>query len=156
MVDHLASIRWKREAGEQGDFCKGQYSRVHTWSFDGGVTVAASPSPAVVPVPYSNPDHVDPEEAFVASVASCHMLTFLHLASKEGFELESYTDDAVGKLTKNEKGVPWVSSITLDPQIGYVGEKVPSAEDEERLHHLAHDHCFIAASIKTAVTVKAP
>ena len=151
MAEHKAPIHWTRTSD---DFLKGKYSREHTWSFDGGVTVPASPSPSVVPLPYSNPANVDPEEAFVASVSSCHMLTFLFVASKEGFQVDSYHDEAVGVMTKNERGVPWVSSITLHPQIVYSGDKLPTRDDEERLHHEAHEQCFIANSIKTSVTVK--
>jgi organic hydroperoxide reductase OsmC/OhrA len=135
------------------DFLKGRYSREHTWTFDGGVTVPASPSPSVVPAPWSNPAHVDPEEAFVASISSCHMLTFLFVASKGGFQVDSYHDEAVGVMSKNEKGVPWVSEVTLHPQIVYGGEKRPTPADEEHLHHLAHEQCFIANSIKTDVKV---
>ena len=150
MADIKATISWKRTSP---DFLKGKYSREHTWTFDGGVTVAASSSPAVVPVPYSNPEHVDPEEAFVASVSSCHMLTYIYLASKQGYQVDSYHDEAVGAMTKNEQGVPWVSSIILNPKIACSGDKVPAPEDEERLHHLAHEQCFISNSIKTKVTV---
>src|SRR5580698_904030 len=146
MSEYKATIKWARNSP---DFLKGKYSREHTWTFDGGVTVPASSSPSVVPPPYSNPANVDPEEAFVASVSSCHMLTYLYLASKEGFVVDSYQDEAVGVMTKNEKGVPWVSSITLQPKITYSGEKLPSAEDTAHLHHLAHEQCFIANSIKT-------
>jgi organic hydroperoxide reductase OsmC/OhrA len=150
MSEHRAGIAWKRSGP---NFLKGQYSREHTWTFDGGVTVPASPSPTAVPVPWSNPKHVDPEEAFVASIASCHMLTFLYVASKQGFEVESYEDDAVGLMTKNERGVPWVSAATLHPRIVYGGDKRPSHDDEARLHHFAHEQCFIANSVKTRVTV---
>jgi organic hydroperoxide reductase OsmC/OhrA len=108
-----------------------------------------------VPAPYSNPAHVDPEEAFVAAVSSCHMLTFLYLASQQGFQLDSYHDEAVGMMTRNERNVPWVSSIELHPKIIYSGEKLPTSADEKHLHHLAHEQCFIANSIKTEVTVKA-
>ncbi|HWF19585.1 MAG TPA: OsmC family protein [Verrucomicrobiae bacterium] len=151
MSEHKATIQWQRGSA---DFLSGKYSREHTWTFDGGVTVAASASPAVVPVPYANPANVDPEEAFVASVSSCHMLTFIYLAQQQGIQIETYCDNAVGHMTKNEKGVPWVSSIELHPQIIYGGPKLPSPTEEEHLHHLAHDQCFIANSIKTEVTVK--
>ncbi len=151
MSEHKAIVGWKR-AGP--DFLKGKYSREHTWSFDGGVTVAASASPSVVPLPYSNPAHVDPEEAFVASVSSCHLLTYIYLASRQGFQVDSYHDEAVGIMTKNENGVPWVSSISLHPRIAYSGGKMPTAEDEAHLHHLAHEQCYIANSIKTEVIVK--
>ena len=122
--------------------------------FDGGITVPASPSPSVVPAPFSNPAHVDPEEAFVAAVSSCHMLTYLYLAYQEGFRVDLYHDEAVGVMTKNERGVPWVSLITLCPQIAYSGDKLPTPVDEERLHHTAHEQCFIANSIRTQVKIK--
>src|SRR5580698_5646028 len=102
MAEYKAIIKWRRT---NPDFLRGKYSREHTWSFDGGMTVPASSSPHVVPVPWSNPAHIDPEEAFIASISSCHMLTFLYLASKQGFQIESYEDEAVGLMTKNEKGV---------------------------------------------------
>ena len=151
MSEHKAIINWKRSGP---DFATGKYSRVHTWSFDGGLTVPASPSPSVVPSPWSDPACVDPEEAFVASVSSCHMLTYVYLASQQGFQVDSYYDAAVGVMTKNEKGVPWVSLVTLHPQIAYGGNKLPTPADEDRLHHLAHERCFVANSIKSKVTVR--
>jgi len=150
MSEHKASIRWKCSGP---DFLKGQYSREHAWIFDGGATVAASPSPSVVPAPWSNPAFIDPEEAFVASIASCHMLTYIFLASRNGFQVDSYADDAVGVMTKNEKGIPWISAVTLRPKIAYSGVKLPTAADEERLHHAAHEQCFIANSVRTTITV---
>lgn len=152
MSEHKATVIWKRTTG---DFLKGKYSREHTWTFDGGVIVPASPSPSVVPTPYSNPAHVDPEEAFVASVSSCHMLTFLHLASRQGFQVDHYEDEAVGVMSKNAQGVPWISLVMLNPTIAYGGNKLPTPVDEDRLHHLAHEQCFIANSIKSAVKVGA-
>jgi organic hydroperoxide reductase OsmC/OhrA len=152
MSEHKAIIRWKRTSP---DFLKGKYSREHTWTFDGGLTIPASPSPAVVPVPYSNPAHVDPEEAFVASLSSCHMLTFIFLAGKQGFVVDSYEDEAIGSMAKNEKGIPWVSNVALHPNIVYSGDKLPTPEDEAKLHHLAHENCFIANSVKTAITIAA-
>ena len=149
MSEHKAIIRWQRASP---DFLKGRYSREHTWTFDGGLVVPASPSPSVVPAPYSNPANVDPEEAFVAAIASCHMLTFLWLASKQGFQVDSYEDEASGAVTKNERGVPWVGAVTLDPRIVYSGEKRPTPADIAHLHHLAHEQCFIANSVKTVVT----
>jgi organic hydroperoxide reductase OsmC/OhrA len=150
MSDHRATIRWQRTSP---DFLKGKYSREHTWSFDGGLSVPASPSPSVVPAPWSNSANVDPEEAFVASVSSCHMLTFLFVAARQGFQVDRYDDEAVGVMTKNEKGIPWLSLVTLHPRIVYSGEKLPTPADEEQLHHLAHEQCFIANSIKTQVLV---
>jgi organic hydroperoxide reductase OsmC/OhrA len=151
MSEHKATIKWVRT---QGDFLKGTYSREHTWSFDGGATVPASSSPAAVRVPFSNPANVDPEEAFVASLSSCHMLTYLYVASRKGFEISSYEDEAVGVMTKNERGIPWVSSVTLHPRITYSGGKTPTREEEDQLHHAAHDQCFIANSVKTDIKVE--
>ncbi len=151
MAEHQATITWQGMA-PPADFAKGKYSREHTWTFDGGVTVPASPSPSVVPVPWSNPAHVDPEEAFVASVASCHMLTFLHLASKRGFTLTDYRDAAVGVMTKGANGVPWISKITLHPELAYAGTP-PTATELDELHHAAHEQCFISNSVKTEIVV---
>lgn len=139
--------------GQVLDFLKGTYSREHTWTFDCGVTIPASPSPAAVPVPYSNEAFVDPEEAFVAAISSCHMLTYLYLASRKGIEVASYEDESVGVMTKNEESVPWVSSVVLRPRITYRGEEAPSGEEEDLLHHAAHAQCFIANSVKTKITV---
>ncbi|HEX5528568.1 MAG TPA: OsmC family protein [Methylomirabilota bacterium] len=155
MAEHKATVRWTLP-GDAEAFLKGRYSREHTWTFDGGVTVPASPAPSVVPVPYSNPAAVDPEEAYVASIASCHMLTFLYVAMREGFVVERYEDDAVGVMRKNERGAIWVASVTLHPRIVYGGEKRPTAADVDHLHHLAHEQCFIASSVKTEITVAPP
>lgn len=151
MSEHKATIRWIRSGP---DFLKGRYSREHIWSFDGGATVAASASPSVVPGPWSKAESVDPEEAYVASISSCHMLTFLWLASREGFVADSYHDDAVGVMTKNERGASWIGSVTLRPRIAWSGEKQPAPSDLGRLHHQAHEECFIANSIKTTVSVE--
>lgn len=151
MSEHKANIIWKRTSP---DFVKGRYSREHTWQFDGGFTMPASPSPSVVPAPYSNPAHVDPEEAFVAAISSCQMLTFLFLASRQGIQIDSYEDEAVGTLTKNEKGVPWMSRVTLNPRVVYSGAKSPTPAEEEHLHHLAHEQCYIANSVRTEIVVR--
>jgi organic hydroperoxide reductase OsmC/OhrA len=151
MHTHTAIINWKRTSP---DFLKGKYSREHTWTFDGGLTVPASPSPSVVPAPYSNPANVDPEEAYVASISSCHMLTFLFLASKEGFTVDSYSDEAFGSMAKNKRGAAWVGSVMLHPKITYSGEKQPNHAEEAKLHHAAHEQCFIANSVKTEITVE--
>jgi organic hydroperoxide reductase OsmC/OhrA len=150
MHEYKATLYWK-DSGP--DFLKGRYSREHTWTFDGGLTVPASPSPGVVPPPWSNPADIDPEEAFVASIASCHMLTFLWLAAKEGFQAERYLDEAAGVLAKNERGAMWVSLVTLRPMVVWVGAKIPTADDLARLHHRAHEDCYIANSVKTEVKV---
>jgi organic hydroperoxide reductase OsmC/OhrA len=150
MSEHKAEIIWNRASP---DFLKGRYSREHSWSFDGGLTLVASSSPAVVPLPWSNPAGVDPEEAFVASIASCHMLTFLHVARQAGFQIERYQDQAVGHTAPNERRVPWVKSVRLNPQIVYAGDKRPTPEEEAHLHHLAHEQCFISQSVKSEITV---
>jgi organic hydroperoxide reductase OsmC/OhrA len=151
MSEHKATIKWTHS---QGDFLKGTYSREHTWTFDGGQTVPASSSPAAVRIPFSNPANVDPEEAFVASISSCHMLTYLYVASRKGFEITHYEDDAVGVMTKNERGIPWVSSVLLHPRITYGTGKKPTREEEDQLHHAAHEGCFIANSVKTDIQVE--
>ncbi len=151
MATHSATISWTRTGP---DFLKGQYSREHTWSFDGGMVVAASASPSIVRLPYSNPASVDPEEAFVAALSSCHMLTYLYEASKLGFQVDAYQDEAIGTMGKNAKGVPWVAAVVLHPKITYSGEKLPSARDEEHLHHVAHEQCYVANSVLTHVTVE--
>ena len=150
MSEHHAIIRWQNSGPE---FLQGKYFRGHTWSFDGGVILPASASPSVVPAPWSNAEGVDPEEALVAAISSCHMLTFLYLASQQGFQIDAYHDEAVGVMTKNEHGVPWVSSVTLHPKIVYSGQKRPTPDEIRHLHHLAHEQCFIANSVKTSVTV---
>lgn len=151
MSEHRATIFWERTDPE---FLKGKYSREHTWSFDGGAQIQASPTPSVVPPPFSNPALIDPEEAYVASLSSCHMLTFLYLAGRKGFQVDSYTDEAVGLMSKDEEGRMWVSSVTLKPRIVYSGEKLPSTEEQQQLHHLAHEQCFIANSVKTKIEIE--
>ncbi len=106
-----------------------------------------------MPAPWSNPANIDPEEAFVAAVSSCHMLTFLYLAYKQGFQVDRYDDEAVGMMTKNEKAFRGSAPSYFNPKIIYSGEKLPTPTDEEQLHHAAHEQCFIANSIKTEVTV---
>ncbi|HTI72331.1 MAG TPA: OsmC family protein [Candidatus Limnocylindria bacterium] len=150
MSGYIATIRW--DVG-QGQFLAGKYSREHTWTFDGGVTVPASSSPHVVPVPWSNPAGVDPEEAFVAAIASCHMLTLLYLASRRGFQIDRYEDSAVGTMEKNSRGVPWVSRVVLHPVISYGGAKRPTSDEEAQLHHDSHEQCYIANSVKTDIVV---
>jgi organic hydroperoxide reductase OsmC/OhrA len=151
MSEHKATVSWKY-TGEE--FLRGKFSRAHTWSFDGGLTVPASASPSVVPAPYSDPKAIDPEEAFVASLSSCHMLTFVFLAYRKGFAISAYEDQAVGTMVKNAEGLMWIDKVTLHPQITYSGEKRPTAEEEAALHHDAHRQCFVANSVKTEVKVE--
>ncbi len=150
MATHTATITWNRATP---DFLNGRYSRDHTWTFDGGLTVPASAAPSVAPAPLASPANVDPEEALVAALASCHMLTFLHLASRRRFQVESYQDVAVGEMGKTDRGVPWVSRVTLNPKIVYGGDRSPTPDEEDELHHQAHERCFIANSVKTEVRI---
>jgi organic hydroperoxide reductase OsmC/OhrA len=152
MANHRATIEWTCGV-PSADFLKGRFSREHRWSFDGGLSVIGSSSPSVVPAPWSNPAGVDPEEAFVASLSSCHMLTFIWLAGKAGFAVATYRDEAVGTTSKNDKGAVWVSQVTLSPQITYSEERVPTAEELAKLHHAAHEGCFIANSVKTEIVI---
>jgi organic hydroperoxide reductase OsmC/OhrA len=148
---YRATVKWKRDGSA---FTDQRYSRGHSWSFDGGITVPASSSPLSVRLPYSVAEAVDPEEAFVAALASCHMLTFLYVAAKQGFVVDEYADDAVGEMSKNERGKMWVSKVMLAPAITFAGEKRPSAEQLDELHHLAHEECYIANSVKSEVVVQ--
>ena len=148
---YRATVKWKRDGSA---FTDQRYSRGHSWSFDGGITVPASSSPLSVRLPYSVAEAVDPEEAFVAALASCHMLTFLYVAAKQGFVVDEYADDAVGEMSKNERGKMWVSKVTLAPAIIFTGEKRPSPEQLDELHHLAHEECYIANSVKSEVVVQ--
>ena len=150
---HEAKVSWTR--GDE-KFTDNHYSRAHEWSFDGGVQVRASSSPAVVPLPLSAADAVDPEEALVAATSSCHMLWFLSLVARKGFIVDSYVDEARGEIGKNAEGKTAVTRITLRPRISFSGEKQPTAADLEALHHAAHEQCFIASSLKSEVVVEAP
>lgn len=147
-----ARISWKRDGAK---FTDNRYSRGHDWSFDGGVRVPASSSPALVPLPYSVAEAVDPEEALVACASSCHMLWFLSLAAKRGFVVESYTDEASGMMDKTPEGKLAITRITLRPRIEFAGDKSPSAQELASLHHSAHNQCFIANSLKSEVVVEA-
>ncbi|KAB0478613.1 OsmC family peroxiredoxin [Vibrio chagasii] len=152
MSDYGALIRWQKGGDEA--FSDNQYSRGHTWEFDGGVIVPASSSPHVVPLPLSVAENVDPEEAFIAAIASCHMLTFLGIAAKQKYLIDSYVDDAVGVLEEDESGRSSVTKVTLRPKIVFLGTKNPTAKQLDKLHHLAHKNCFIANSVKTEIVVE--
>jgi organic hydroperoxide reductase OsmC/OhrA len=150
--EYRASVTWKR--GGDAKFTDQRYSRAHSWSFDGGITVPASSSPLSVRLPYSIAEAVDPEEALVAALASCHMLTFLYVAAKQGFVVDEYSDEAIGEMTKNERGKLWISKVTLSPSITFTGHKRLSPEQLDELHHLAHEECYIANSVKSEVVVQ--
>ena len=148
MGKHTAIVRWSRGGG---DFAANKHSRAHEWEFDGGLKVPASASPDIVPLPYSVAENVDPEEAFVASISSCHMLFYLHKSRDAGFVVNSYEDEAVGVLEKNAAGRLAITRVTLNPVVSYEGP-APSAEQVDALHHEAHELCFIANSILTEIT----
>ena len=143
---YTATIRWTCT----GDFAKGHYSRAHEWAFDGGTVVPASSSPLSVPLPFSDEAAVDPEEAFVASVSSCHMLWFLDLARRAGFVLTSYEDTPVARMEGDPS--PWITSVNLFPKTEWA-ENAPSPDALANLHKEAHKKCFIANSIKSEVVV---
>ena len=147
MSHYTAVISWARNGA---GFLDNKYSRRHLWSFDGGATVQGSSSPHVVPVPLSDPAAVDPEEAFVASLSSCHMLWFLSLAAKQGFAVDRYRDAAEGVMAKNAEGKMAMTVVTLKPEVAFDG-KAPTPAELDTLHHEAHERCFIANSVKTAV-----
>jgi organic hydroperoxide reductase OsmC/OhrA len=151
MSEYKVSLAWKFDGQ---NWSKGQYSREHAWSFDNGQTLLASASPSIVQVPYSNPAGIDPEEAMVAAIASCHMLSFLHVARLQGFQVNSYDDDAVGVLTKNGNGKLWLSKTTLSPRVAFDGPTLPTPQEQEHLHHVAHEECFIANSVRTEIVIK--
>ncbi|KAA0020402.1 OsmC family peroxiredoxin [Salinicola corii] len=152
MSHYTATVCWRRQPTER--FTDGCYSRGHEWHFDGGVTVAASSSPHIVPLPYSADANVDPEEAFVAALSSCHMLVFLGIVAKRRFVVEHYEDNAVGVLEKNDAGRLAMTRVTLRPAVTFSGERRPTREQLETMHHQAHRGCFIANSVKTAVVTE--
>ena len=146
-----AGIVWERRGAV---FTDREYSRAHRWFFDGGAEVPASSSPGVVREPYSDASAVDPEEAFVAAISSCHMLSFLDVAAQRGFTVERYSDEAAGVMRKNAEGKIAVTHVTLHPRIDFAGDKRPTREDMESLHHEAHEACFIASSVKTDIRIE--
>ena len=149
MSHHAATIRWKRESS---DFSYDSYNRAHHWEFDAGIDVAASAAPDY----RGDPERVDPEEAYVASLASCHMLTFLALAARKRLVVDEYTDQAVGLMEKNADGKLAITRVTLRPKVKFGGASCPSKEDLAKLHDLAHEHCFIANSVITSIEIEVP
>jgi organic hydroperoxide reductase OsmC/OhrA len=147
MSEHKVNLRWER-----GDapFEYQKYPRDHSWKFDGGHEMEASAAPAYL----GNSKNVDPEEAFVASLSSCHMLTFLAVACKKKFLLDEYSDEAVGHMEKNENGKLAITRVELHPKLKFSGEKRPTEQELDEMHHFAHTECFIANSVKTKVTVE--
>ena len=150
-MKYSAKIVWQKNPSEI--FTDGKYSRVHEWQFDGGMKIPASPSPSVVPLPMSDERLVDPEEAFVASLSSCHMLFFLSIAAKKKFVVEHYEDNAEGIIDKNAEGKLAMLSVTLNPVIIFSENNIPSLSTIDAIHEEAHDSCFIANSVKTIIHI---
>ena len=151
MHTYTATVSWSR--GEQ-PFTDGKYSRAHRWRFDGGVDVPASSSPQVVRPPLSDEAAVDPEEAFVAALSSCHMLFFIDFARRAGFRIDRYEDQAEGIMAQDAEGRTAMTVVTLRPAIAFSGERLPTAEEIEALHHKAHEACFIANSVRSEVRIE--
>jgi organic hydroperoxide reductase OsmC/OhrA len=151
MSSYTADLLWERGAQ---DFAGNRYSRRHLWRFDGGAEVVGSSSPSVVPPPGSDPAGVDPEEAFVASLASCHMLWFLAIAAKRGFIIDRYEDAASGVLERNAERRFAMTRVTLRPKVAFSGDKQPTPEELDALHRKAHEECYIANSVTTEVVVE--
>ena len=149
MSRYTVHVEWER--GSDEPFVDNRYSRRHRMVFDGGAEVAGSSSPSVVRSPMSDPAAIDPEETFVASLSSCHMLWFLSLAAKAKFRVDRYVDDAEGIMEKNAQGRIAITRVTLHPAVKFSGERVPTREELDGLHHEAHDQCFIANSVKSEV-----
>ena len=149
MSEHSAVIRWRRSGD---DFDYATYNREHTWTFDGGESVRASAAPAYK----GDPSCVDPEEAFIASLSACHMLTFLALCTKRRLVVDSYVDTAIGRLERTEEGVMAITRVVLRPRIEFGGDGAPDEGVIAELHRDAHTHCFIARSVRTEVVVEAP
>jgi organic hydroperoxide reductase OsmC/OhrA len=146
MSEHRASLNWNRD---RDDFKYPTYTRDHTWSFHGGESVRASAAPEFL----GNADRVDPEEAFVASISACHMLTFLAIAAKRRFVVDTYSDDAVGYLKNNDEGRLAVTRVELRPEITFSGETLPAPDQIESMHHMSHEECFIANSVSAEIVV---
>jgi organic hydroperoxide reductase OsmC/OhrA len=152
MSQYVATVVWNKIATE--NFIDNKYSRAHQWKFDGGTVIEASSSPHVVPLPYSHEANVDPEEAFIASISSCHMLFFLSFAANKNFTVESYMDQATGIMQIDNNKRMSMTDVTLQPKILFSGNKQPTKEQIEKIHHNAHKQCFIANSVNTKIHIK--
>jgi len=148
MSTYTAKVNWKRK---EAIFTDNKYSRAHEWYFDGGAVVPASSSPQIVPEPFSDPSGVDPEEAFLASLSSCHMLWFLTIAANNGYIVDEYTDNAQAVMEKNSEGKPAITNVVLHPVVTYSGVILPGKEEDDAMHHQAHKRCFIANSVRSDI-----
>ncbi len=152
MSEYTATVRWRRDEDEA--YTDNRYSRGHEWLFDGGVTVPASASPHVVPLPYSVEANVDPEEAFVAALSSCHMLFFLSISARNKYVIDEYLDEAIGLMEKDIDNKMSMTRVTLRPRIKFSGDNQPDRIKLEKMHHRSHEQCFIANSVKTEVVTE--
>jgi len=151
MSEYHATIQWQRNDNE--DFLGNKFSRAHNWTFDGGLTVPASASSKIVPLPYALDENIDPEEAFIAALSSCHMLFFIAYAAKKRFVVDDYTDHASGVLAENSEGKMAMTQVTLRPKVVFSGEHLPSREDIEKIHHMSHEKCYIANSVTSDIII---
>ncbi len=152
MAEHTATVSWQLREGD--DFPSQRYSRAHEWRFDGGAVVPGSAAAGYIPPAFIDESAVDPEEALLAAAASCHMLYFLAYAAKDGFTIDSYVDETVGTVAKNEAGDPWVATVVLRPDARFVGDRLPTRAEIDELHHRAHKSCIIANSLRSAMTIE--
>ena len=151
MSKYIAIVEWQRN---QAKFIDNKYSREHTWQFDGGAVITASSSPSIVPAPYSNPYCIDPEEAFIASLSSCHMLWFLSIAAEKKFIVESYSDHAVGIMNQNETEKLAFTKILLRPRVTFSNDTLPTILEVKQMHSEAHDSCFLASSVNAEIIIE--
>lgn len=149
MYEYEAKVTWKRKANEV--FIDQKYNREHKITFENGLAIDGSPSGRIVPVPYSNPNFLDPEQTFVASLSTCHMLFFLDLCSRDGIIVDSYTDDAIGVLKRTGRNKMAMTKVTLRPKGAYSGDNIPTMEQLEDIHHRAHELCYIANSVSSEI-----
>lgn len=157
MSEYFSTLVWQRDMQEvaDNDYLEGKYSRGHVWKFDGGAEIQASSSPHIVPVPFSIEENIDPEEAFIASLSSCHMLFFLSIAAKHRLVINEYVDNSVGIMAKNNEGKIAMVKVTLRPKVTFSADsKSVSLSKLESMHHQAHELCFIANSVKTEVVIE--
>lgn len=152
MSEYYATVNWVR--GKNENYTDNKYSRGHKWYFDGGATVPASSSPHIVPLPYSIEANVDPEEAYVASLSSCHMLFFLSIAAKKNYIIDEYVDSAVGIMGQDSNGINSMTKVILRPKVLFSGDNLPTIEEIEIMHYQSHEKCFIANSVKTEVVIE--
>ena len=150
-MDSRCVVVWKRASGS---FVNNRYDRSHEWQFDGGVVVPASSSPEIVPPPMSNERNVNPEEAFVAALASCHMLWFLGIAARDGWVVNTYRDQATGTLARGSDGKMAMTTVLLRPHVRFGASRRPTDGDVQALHESAHHECFLASSVKTTISVE--